>query len=109
MWEVVWTCIAGGGGCTLGVVWWGSASISESESPSSPQSSYVMFESAPHCPIWAGRPGVGDHVSDFECSGSDRPTAVIWLPDILLARLVCMLVFLPKYYLANSRRYLNLE
>ena len=106
--EAVWTSIGGGRGQALGVVW-GSASISESESPSSPQGTRGMFESASHCAIWAGQTSVGDYVTGFELWGSEGPPAVGWLYDIHLARLVCMLVFLLKYYLANSRRYLNLE
>ena len=61
---------------------WGSVSISESESPSSPQGAFGTFESASHCPIWAGRTGVGDHVSGFELSGSEGPPGFGVLPDI---------------------------
>ena len=79
--EAVWTCIGGGGEQAFGVVW-GSVSISESESPSSPQGARETFESASYCPIWAGRTGVGDHVSDFELSGSEGPPELGVLPDI---------------------------
>jgi len=79
--ERVWGCIRGGGGRALGVVW-GSASISESESPSSPQGTVLTLESAAHCPIWAERTGVGDHVSGFELLGSEGPPEVGVLPDI---------------------------
>jgi len=79
--EVVWTCIGGGGERAFGVVW-GSVSISESGSPSSPQNARGTFESASHCPIWAGRTGVGDHVSGFELSGSEGPPGFGVLPDI---------------------------
>ena len=79
--EAVGTCIGGGGGRPLGVVW-GSASISESESPAGPQGARGTFGSASHCPIWAGRTGVGDHISGFELSGSEGPPEVGVLPDI---------------------------
>jgi len=96
VWERVWGCIGGGRGRALGVVW-GSASILESESPSSPQGACGTFESASHCPIWAGRTGVGDHVSGFELSGSEGPPEVSVLPDISWreggARVFCTEVF----------------
>ena len=81
--EAVGTCIWGGGGRALGVMW-GSASISESESPSfsSPQSAGGTFLSAPHSPIWGGRTGVGDHVSGLELMGSGELPRSCGLPDI---------------------------
>ena len=81
MWEAVGTCIGGGGGQALAVVW-SCISISESEAPSSPHGACRMFESAAHCPIWAGRTDVDDHVSGFELSGSERPPEVGVLPAI---------------------------
>jgi len=79
--EAVGTCIGGGGGRAFGVVW-GWASILESESLSGPHDACGTFESAAHCPIWAGRTGVGDHFSGFELSGSEGPPKVGVLPDI---------------------------
>jgi len=79
--ERVGTCIGGGGGRALGVVW-GSASILESDSPSSPQVACGTFASAAHSPGGAGRIGVGDHVKGFELSGSEGPPEVGVLPDI---------------------------
>ena len=81
--EAVGTCIGGGGGRALGVMW-GSASISESESsfPSSPQSAGGTFLSAPHSPIWGGRTGMGDHVSGLELMGSGELPGFCGLPDI---------------------------
>jgi len=82
---VVSTCIGRGGGRALGVVW-GSASISESHSPLSPQDACGTFESAAYSPGRDGQTGVGNQVNGFELSGSEGPPAVVWLPDILLAR-----------------------
>jgi len=79
--EAVGTCIGGGGGQALGVVW-GSASISESDPPSGPQDAWGTFASAAHSPGGAGRIGVGDHVNGFELSGSKGPPEVGVLPDI---------------------------
>ena len=50
VWEAVWTCIGGGEGRALEVVW-DSVSISESELPSNPQDACGTFASAPHWPI----------------------------------------------------------
>ena len=63
---------------------WGSASISESESPSfsSPHTADRMFVSAPHSLIWAGQTGVGDHVSGLELMGSGELPQSCGLPDI---------------------------
>ena len=80
----VWDCIGGGAGRrALGVVW-GSDSISESESPSfsNPHNAGGTFLSAPHSLIWAGRTGVGDHVSGFELMGSRELPRSCGLPDI---------------------------
>ena len=62
----------------------GSASISESKcvSFSSPHSLGGTFWSAPHCPIWAGQTGVGDHVSGLELMGSGELPRSCGLPDI---------------------------
>jgi len=79
--KAVGTCIGGGEGRAFGVVW-GSASISESESASSPQGAVLTLESAAHCPIWAGQTGVGDHIGGFELSGSEGPPKVGVLPDV---------------------------
>jgi len=82
--ERVWGCVgAGGGRRALGVVC-GSVSISESESPSfsSPHNVGGTFLSAPHSPIWAGRTGVGDHVSGLELMGSGELPRSCGLPDI---------------------------
>ena len=79
--EAVGTCIGGGGGRALGVVW-GSASISESDSHSSPQDDCGTFAFAAHSPGGAGWIGVGDHVNAFELSGSEGPPKVGVLPDI---------------------------
>ena len=79
--EAVGTCIGRAVGRAFGVVW-ASASISESESPLSPQSAIWTLESAAHCLIWAGRTGVDDHISGFKLSGSEGPPKVGVLPDI---------------------------
>jgi len=105
--EAFWTCIGGGGGRALGVVW-GSASISESDSLSSPQDACGMFESAAHSPGSAGRIGVGDHVTGFELSGSEGPPAVVWLPDISLAQSGCSGCY-HQVFLARGHGYLNVE
>jgi len=65
----------------LGLVW-GSACISESDSPSSPQDASGTLESATHSPGEAGQIGVGEHMNGFELSGSEGPTPGVWLPDI---------------------------
>jgi len=52
VWERVWSCIGEGGGRALGVVW-GSASISESESPLSPQPERCLS----HTPTAQSGPG----------------------------------------------------
>jgi len=78
---VVGTCIGGGGGWALGVVW-GCVSISESESPSRPQDVCGTFASAAHSPGGAGRIGVGDHVKGFELMGSEELPQSCGLPDI---------------------------
>jgi len=79
--EVVGTCIGGGGGRALGVLW-GCASISESESPSRPQDACGTLASAAHSPGGAGRIGVGDHVKGFELMGSGELLRSCRLPDI---------------------------
>jgi len=79
--EAVGTCIGGGGGRALGVVW-GSASISESDSLSSLQNACGTFASVAHSPGGAGRIGMGDHVNGFEFSRSEEPPEVGVLPDI---------------------------
>jgi len=79
--EAVGTCIGGGGGRALGVVW-GSAFISESDSLSSPQDACGTFASAAHSPGGAGWIGEGDHVNGFEFSGSEGHPEVGVLPDI---------------------------
>ena len=79
--EAVGTCIDGGEGQALGVVWV-SVSISDSESPSSPQDACGTFESAAYSPGGAGRIGVGDYVKGFELSGSEGPPEVGVWPDI---------------------------
>jgi len=91
----IWGCLGGGGGRRAWGVVWGSASISKSESISfsSPQSLGGTFWSAPHCPIWAGRTGVGDHVSGFELMGSGELPRSCGLLDIP-ARFVGTQVFL---------------
>jgi len=94
--EAVGTCIGGGGGRALGVVW-GSASISESDSPSSHQDACGTFVSAAHSPGGAGRIGVGDHVNGFEFVGSEGPPEVGVLPDISW-REVGTEVFVTKYF-----------
>jgi len=105
--EAVWTCIGGGGGRALGVVW-GSASISESDSLSSPQDACETFESAAHSPGGAGRIGVGDHVTGFELSGSKGLPAVVWLPDISLAQNRCSGCY-HQVFLARCHGYLNVK
>ena len=80
--EAVGTCIGGGRGRAFGMLW-DFTSISESESSSSPHNACGMFDSAAHCPIWAGRTGVGDHVSGFEPMGSGELPRSCELPDIL--------------------------
>jgi len=105
--EAVGTCIGGGGGRALGVVWV-SVSISDSESLSSPQDACGTFESEAHSPGGAGRIGVGDHVNGFELSGSERPPTVYWLPDIFLARNGCFGCY-HQVFLAWDHRYLNVE
>ena len=79
--EAVGTCIGGGGGRPLGVVWV-SVSISDSESPSSPQDACGTFESGAHSPGGAGRISVGDHVNGFELSWSEGPPEVGVIPHI---------------------------
>jgi len=79
--EVVGTCIEGGGGRALGVVW-GCVSISESKSPSRPQDVCGTFASAAHSPGGAGRIGVGDHVKGFELMGSGEFLRSCGLPGI---------------------------
>jgi len=81
VWEAVGTCLEGGRGRALGVVW-GSASISESGSPSGPQDACGTFASAAHSPGGAGRIGVGDHVKGFELMGSGELPRSCGLPDI---------------------------
>jgi len=105
--EVVWTCIGGGGGRALGVVW-GSASISESDSPSSPQDACGTFVSAAHSPGGAGRIGVGDHMNGFELSGSEGLPGAGWLPDISLAGNVRSGCY-HQVFLAWGHRYLNVQ
>ena len=105
--EAVWTCIGGGGGQALGVVW-GSASIWESDSPSSPQDACGTFGSAVHSPGGDGWIGVGDHVKGFELSGSEGPPAVVWLPDILLARNGSFGCY-HRVLLARGHGYLDVE
>ena len=41
------------------------------------------MESAAHCPIWAGRTGVGDHVSGLELMRSGELPRSCGLPDIV--------------------------
>jgi len=36
---------------------------------------------------------VGDHVTGTELLGTQGPSGVGWLPDIVLVRLACILVF----------------
>jgi len=79
--EAVGTCIEGGRGRALGVMW-GSVSISESDSPSGPQDACGTFVSAAHSPVGAGRIGVGDHVESFELMGSGELPRSCGLPDI---------------------------
>ena len=105
--EAVWTCIGGGGGRALGVMW-GSASISESDSPSSPQDACVTFESAAHSPSGAGRIGVGDHLNSFELLGLEGSPAVIWLPDISLAQSGCSGCY-HQVFLVRGHKYLTVE
>ena len=80
----IWGCVGGGGGGRgLGMVW-GSASISESESIScsSPYSLGRIFWSAPHCPIWAGRTHLSDHISGFDLMGCGELSWSCGSPDI---------------------------
>ena len=91
VWEAVGTCIEGGGGWALGVVW-ACVSISESVSPSCLHGACGTFESAAYCPIWAGRTGVGDYVSGFELLRSGELPRSCGLPDVP-ARFVSTQVF----------------
>jgi len=105
--EAVGTCIGGAGGRALGVVW-GCVSISDSESPASPHDACGTFESAAHCPIWAGRTGVGDHVSGFELSGSEGPPKVGVSPDIFW-RETWVFWYYDQVLLVRGHRYLDVE
>ena len=105
--EAVSTCIGGGGGRAFGVVW-RCASISESESPLSPHDACGTFESAAHCPIWAGRTGVCDHVSGFELSRSEGPHEVGVLADIFWQETWAFWCY-HQVLLAWGYRYLDVE